>query len=183
VHFRYIVAIRSISGRFVMPQVHIRRLQPEEYAAFRDIRLEGLRLHPEAFGASLDEEEQQSSEELSARIARSFIFGGFDADDRLMGVIGLARSNSAKIRHIAVIWGMYVREKARGTGLARNLLAEAIAEGRATCRSLRLSVVSSNPAAIRLYQSAGFSQWAVDVQALRVADTYHDEILMRIDFD
>jgi ribosomal protein S18 acetylase RimI-like enzyme len=166
-----------------MPQFHIRRLQPEDHTAFRDIRLEGLRLHPEAFGASLEEEERQSPEDLAARIGRSVIFGGFDADNWLAGVIGFARSNSAKTRHIASIWGMYVRQQARGTGLAKNLLAEAMAEGKATCRSLRLSVVSSNLAAFRLYRSAGFSQWAIDTQALKVADTYYDEILMRIDFN
>lgn len=165
-----------------MPQFHIRRLQPEDQVAFRDIRLEGLRLHPEAFGASLEEEERLSPEEIAGRIGRGVIFGGFDSDERLAGVIGLARSNPAKIRHTASIWGMYVRQQARGTGLAKSLLADAMAEGKTMCRSLRLSVVSSNLAAIRLYQSMGFSQWAVDTEALKVADTYYDEILMRIDF-
>src|ERR1700754_4654917 len=80
-----------VPGTPVMPQFHIRRLQPEDHAAFRDIRLEGLRLHPEAFGASLEEEERLSPEEIAGRIGRSVIFGGFDADERLAGVIGLAR--------------------------------------------------------------------------------------------
>jgi ribosomal protein S18 acetylase RimI-like enzyme len=121
--------------------------------------------------------------EVAARIARSFIFGGFDTDGRLMGVVGLARSNSAKTGHIGTIWGMYVRKQARGTGLAKRLLSAALQEGRMTCGSLRLSVVSSNSAAVGLYRSAGFSEWALELRALKVGDIYYDEILMRIDFD
>ncbi|WP_155774431.1 GNAT family N-acetyltransferase [Rhizobium etli] len=44
-----------------------------------------------------------------------------------------------------------------------------------------LSVVSSNVAAIRLYRSMGFKEWAVEVEALKVGDIYHDEILMRLE--
>jgi len=36
----------------------IRRLEPHDAAAYRDLRLEGLRNHPEAFGASWEDERQ-----------------------------------------------------------------------------------------------------------------------------
>jgi len=45
----------------------------------------------------------------------------------------------------------------------------------------RLSVVSSNRAAIRLYESFGFNAWAIDTEALKVGDVYHHETLMRRD--
>lgn len=85
------------------------------------------------------------------------------------------------MRHIASIWGMYVRPAARGTGLSRLLMAAAVDDARTTCRSIRLSVVSSNGAAIRLYESFGFKAWAIDTEALKVGDVYHDETLMRLD--
>jgi ribosomal protein S18 acetylase RimI-like enzyme len=56
-----------------------------------------------------------------------------------------------------------------------------VEEAKTTCRSIRLCVVSSNDAAIRLYESFGFSVWAKEVEALKVGDVYHDEILMRLD--
>ena len=37
----------------------IRELVPEDAAAFRELRLLGLQLHPEAFGSSYEEESQQ----------------------------------------------------------------------------------------------------------------------------
>ncbi|MCS0457352.1 GNAT family N-acetyltransferase [Rhizobium favelukesii] len=79
------------------------------------------------------------------------------------------------------IWGMYVRPVARGSGLSRKLLATIIEEVGTTLRSLRLCVVSSNQAAIRLYKSMGFEEWAVEVEALKVDDGYHDELLMRLE--
>ncbi len=85
------------------------------------------------------------------------------------------------MRHIATIWGVYVRPEGRGTGLSRSLMIAAIDEARQTCRSIRLTVASSNAAAIRLYESLGFKAWAIDTDALKVGEIYHDEILMRLD--
>ncbi|TDW26215.1 FR47-like protein [Rhizobium azibense] len=76
---------------------------------------------------------------------------------------------------------MYVRQTLRGTGLSRLLLSAAVDEVGTLLRSLRLSVVSSNVPAIRLYKSVGFEEWALEVEALKVGETYYDEILMRLE--
>jgi len=164
-----------------MQRFSIRRLDRDDASMFKDIRLEGLARHPEAFGASHDEELDYSLTQIGDRIENSTIFGGFADDGTLVGVVAVARSKGAKMRHIATIWGMYVRPEGRGTGLSRSLMIAAIEEARQTCRSIRLTVVSSNTAAIRLYESLGFKAWAIDMEALKVGDTYHDEILMRLD--
>jgi RimJ/RimL family protein N-acetyltransferase len=49
-------------------------------------------------------------------------------------------------------------------------------------RSLRICVEANNRAAIELYEALGFSAWAVEKQALRVGDHFHDEFHMRLDF-
>ncbi|NTF42014.1 hypothetical protein A6U86_04970 [Rhizobium sp. AC27/96] len=159
----------------------IRRLERSDAPAFRDIRLEGLERHPEAFGASHEQELQYSETQIADMISNSVVFGGFAEDGALAGVIAVARSKGAKMKHIASIWGMYVRPDARGTGLSRLLMEAAVKEAKTTCRSIRLCVVSSNGAAIHLYESFGFKAWARDTEALKVGDVYHDEILMRLD--
>ncbi|WP_349958269.1 GNAT family N-acetyltransferase [Rhizobium sp. ZPR3] len=164
-----------------MQRFSIRRLDRDNASMFRDIRLEGLARHPEAFGASHDEELDYSLTQIGDRIENNAIFGGFADDGMLVGVVAVARSKSTKMRHIATIWGMYVRPEGRGTGLSRSLMIAAIDEAGQTCRSIRLTVVSSNAAAIRLYESLGFKAWAVDMEALKVGNIYHDEILMRLD--
>ncbi|MBN8952018.1 MULTISPECIES: GNAT family N-acetyltransferase [unclassified Rhizobium] len=166
-----------------MQHFSIRRLQRDDTSLFREIRLEGLNRHPEAFGASHEEEEAYSLAQIGDRIESNAVFGGFADDGALVGVVAVARSRGVKMRHIATIWGMYVRPQGRGTGLSRLLMVAALDEARRTCRSIRLTVVSSNAAAIRLYESLGFKAWAVDIEALKVGDTYHDEILMRLDTD
>ncbi|NLR96106.1 GNAT family N-acetyltransferase [Rhizobium sp. P38BS-XIX] len=163
-----------------MSRFNIRRLERSDVAAFRDVRLEGLERHPEAFGASYEDELAHSASQISDRIANNCIFGGFTDADALAGVIAIARMKGAKTHHIASIWGMYIRPEARGSGLSRQLMHAALDEATA-CRSIRLCVVSSNHAAIRLYESFGFKEWAKDSEALKVGDVYHDEILMRLD--
>ncbi len=157
----------------------IRQLDAADAAAFRQLRLEGLRDHPEAFGASHDEEAALPLTDFADRLAANLVLGGFDGD--LQGCIALARGRSAKTRHIATIWGVYVRPAARGTGLAARLLDAVIARGLEDCRSLRLSVSATNQPARRLYQRAGFTDWALDREALLVDGIFRDEILMRLD--
>ena len=164
-----------------MQQFSIRRLQRDDASIFTDIRLEGLALHPEAFGASYEEELNHTLTQVGDRIEGNVVIGGFANDGMLIGVAGVARSKGAKMRHIASIWGVYVRQQARGTGLSHSLMAAALEEARVNCRSIRLSVASSNVAGIRLYESFGFRTWAIDTEALKVGDTYYDEILMRLD--
>ena len=45
----------------------IRRLTPADVESYRDIRLEGLRLNPEAFGSSYEEERDRAAEEFVGR--------------------------------------------------------------------------------------------------------------------
>ena len=159
----------------------IRQLTATDAEGFRAIRLEGLHRHPEAFGAAFGEEARLSPADFAARLADTLVLGGFDAAGTMQGVIGLARDPAAKSRHIATIWGMYVRPPARGTGLAARLLDAAMAAAFRGCRSIRLSVAATNQPAQRLYRRAGFTAWATDREALLIDGRFHDEILMRRD--
>ncbi|QPB21568.1 GNAT family N-acetyltransferase [Rhizobium sp. 007] len=159
----------------------IRRLDRNDASSFREIRLEALANHPEAFGASWVEEQSQSGAQFADRLENGLVIGGLFDDGMLAGTIGVSKSKGIKTQHIGSIWGMYVRQTARGTGLSRLLLSAAIDEVGTILRSLRLSVVSSNVPAIRLYKSVGFEEWAVEIEALKVGETYYDEILMRLE--
>lgn len=163
-----------------MTQFKLRRLRGDDAPSFREIRLEALVSHPEAFGASWEEEQSQSLASIADRLERGYVVGGISDAGVLTGIIGLSKSTSIKTQHIGSIWGMYVRPTARGSGLSRLLLA-AIIEVGSTLRSLRLCVVSSNQAAIRLYKSMGFEEWAVEVDALKVGEKYYNELLMRLE--
>jgi ribosomal protein S18 acetylase RimI-like enzyme len=83
---------------------------------------------------------------------------------------------AAKLRHKGVLWGMFVRPEARGSGLAAALVARVIEE--AGLEELRLTVVSTNTAAVRLYTRLGFTPYGLERRALKVEGRYYDELLM-----
>ena len=86
----------------------------------------------------------------------------------LAGVAGLLVPDTTKSRHKGVLWGMFVQPDVRGTGLAALLLARVIEHAAETVEEVRLTVVASNIAAVRLYTRAGFSRYGLERRALKV---------------
>ena len=160
------------------PQFILRRLSPADAADYRMARLEGLQNHPEAFGASWEDEAAKPLAWFTERLEQNVIFGGWLDASRLMGLAGLAIPTAPKLRHKAVLWGMYLRPEARRTGLAAALLTRVLAEAATTVEEFRLTVVQSNTAAVRLYTRAGFTPYGLEHRALKIGDQYHDDLLM-----
>lgn len=160
-----------------------RRLTPADAEAFRAIRLEGLQRYPASFGASYDDEHTQALEWFRARIADHAVFGGYVSDGTLAGVAGLLVPPGAKLRHKGMLWGMYVRESARGTGLAQALLDCVLAHARGVVGEIKLEVAPDNFAAIKLYAAAGFVEYAREPRALKIGGTYHDSVFMTLRFE
>ncbi|GAB2936507.1 GNAT family N-acetyltransferase [Hafnia psychrotolerans] len=161
-----------------MKTLSVRRLNVNDLDDFRRVRLEALRLHPDAFGASYEDWNKKPTQFFAERLLGDCVFGGFDLQNTLQGIIGVSCSAAPKLSHIATIWGMYVRAEMRGSGLSRALLAAAL-EAAKSARTIKLSVVTTNHAAQALYRSFGFTEWATDTAALFVNGVFHDECLMR----
>lgn len=155
-----------------MAQFLLRRLTVSDAEAFRDLRLEGLRNHPEAFGSSFEEESERPLAWFTERLEENLVFAGCADDGHLLGVAALGIQKGLKQRHKAFLWGMYVRAEARGTGLAAALVARLLHEARGKVEETRFSVVTSNEAAIRLYRRHGFQDYGLEPRALKVADRY-----------
>ena len=98
----------------------IRRLEPTDVDAFRAVRLDALRLHPAAFGMAYEDEAELDRAQFADRLAAPGItrFGAFDAEGRMVGLVGLQSPAGAKQRHKAHLFSMYVDAAHRGTGLA-----------------------------------------------------------------
>ncbi|GHC62371.1 GNAT family N-acetyltransferase [Limoniibacter endophyticus] len=162
-----------------MPALILRRLRTRDAEAYRAIRLEALRLHPNCFASSFESEETQPLAFFKKRISDSTLLGAF-LNEGLVGTAGLRAENSAKIEHVAHIWGVYVQSHLRGYGVASKLMSELLVAARGY-RSIRLTVTVGNEAALALYASLGFEAGARDREALKVNDEFYDEILMRLD--
>ena len=163
----------------------IRRLGPEDAAAYTALRREALGDAPLAFSSSPEEDAIRDLEIVRARLAASadaFVFAALDATDALVGMIGVRREPQRKGRHKAIIWGMYVTSAARGSGVADELLTAAVdaARSMAGVTWVQLSVSSTAHAARRLYERAGFLAWGTEPDALRDAGQSADETHMAL---
>jgi ribosomal protein S18 acetylase RimI-like enzyme len=158
----------------------IRRLGPADAAAYREIRLEGLERHPEAFGSTYETEAVLSLEDFARRVTDVPTFAA-ERDGRLIGLAGLARETTAKRRHRGTLIRMYVRPEARGSGAADALVEAVLDHARAEgLDSVILAVTVGNEAARRLYDRHGFVVYGVEPAALRVGDhDYDDELRIR----
>ncbi|MBL6077526.1 GNAT family N-acetyltransferase [Belnapia sp. T18] len=157
-----------------------RRIGPDDAAGFRSLRLEALRLHPEVFAADWAEEAARPLDWFADRLASNEVWAVATPDGALLGMAGLTRHAAAKLRHKAVLWGVYVRAEARGTGLSAALVGAVLAAARGTVEEVRLTVTAGNEAAIRLYEGFGFRTYGREERALRVAGRDYDDVLMAL---
>jgi len=155
----------------------IRPIGRDQPGIFRDLRVEALREPPDAFGASYETEAMMPLEFFAGRLAGNTIFGGFRGDE-LFGTAGFMIEAGLKRDHKGLLWGMYVRPAARGTGLAGDLVRAVIDHARDKVELIHLTVVSDNTSARRLYTSLGFEEYGVEAKSLKVDGRYLDEVMM-----
>ena len=163
--------------------VVLRPVCQEDVEAFRELRLEALRTHPEAFGADYATE---AARPLSYWLTTLERFCGDTAviflavqQGQLLGMVGLQPGFSVKTQHAGVIWGVYVRPVWRLQRLAEALLHACITWAqRHHMQQVKLVVVNTNVAAIRCYARCGFTVYGLESQAIYHDGHYYDELLM-----
>lgn len=159
----------------------IRRLGPADVAAYRTLRLEALRSHPEAYSSSFEDELKEPTAFFARRIPS--IFGCF-VGDTIVGTASLVVATGLKLRHKGLVVGVFLDPTHRGRGLARALMEAVIEAARADgLVALRLGVTIGNEPAERLYRALGFRQYGVEVDAIRVGGVGFDEALMALDLE
>jgi len=163
-------------------QIQIRRLTPADASLFRDIRLEGLRCNPEAFGSTFEAENAQPLTFFSERLGGTASFGVFH-DSELVGIAGLLIRERQKEAHKGRLVGVYVRPSARKAGLGRRLVETTVEFARQRVELIQLSVVSDNEQARRLYERLGFLEYGIEKKALKQDGRYYDEVLMAKDLN
>jgi len=180
----------SLAHDAVGVSVQVRELTATDMSAFRILRAEALRAHPEAFIPGPDEGRSRLLTTMTLRVRNhwmmngSFLLGAF-RENHLVGAVGVLRGVRAKQRHTALVWMLYTEPQVRGQGIARTLLLAAIDRCRRDpdLELLRLSVGNESQAARQLYTSLGFEVYGREPRALKLADRYVDILLMTLDVD
>jgi ribosomal protein S18 acetylase RimI-like enzyme len=145
----------------------IRRLGPGDVACFREIRLECLRLHPENFGTVWEVERERPDADVARVLDEHQFWGGF-RNSALEGIVGFYVMPRATERHRGVLYAMYVREAARGTGMAEALVRAVIDHAKPLVDLIWLKVAAGNEPARRLYARLGFETYGLEKASLRV---------------
>jgi L-amino acid N-acyltransferase YncA len=163
--------------------MHIIPLTAADAPRYRALMLEAYVRAADAFTSTAQERQAQPLswwvDRIAAPSGRSRSFGAF-ANEALVGAVALEFSLRPKTRHSALVIGMYVRPAARQLGAGAQLLQAAVAEARSKpgLRVLRLTVTEGNEEAVRLYESAGFSAWGVEPQAIRTPSGFKAKVHM-----
>jgi GNAT superfamily N-acetyltransferase len=160
----------------------LRSARVTDAPAFRDLRLEALKKHPESFSsdyaANLAFPSTFWEQRLNDLGQAGTVFFAVHAGD-LIGMCGIHRESSPKVQHTATIWGVYVKEDWRGLGITEGLISRctgwAIEKG---VKVVKLAVVTTNTPAIKAYTRCGFSVYGVEPMAICINDTMYDEMLM-----
>jgi RimJ/RimL family protein N-acetyltransferase len=155
----------------------IRRLGPGDAAQYQALRREGFVRFPRLFRYAPEDEDEVAPAEVERRLAEQFVAGGF-VDGALAGIAGFSRFSGRKLRHKGLLWGMYVRPEAQGTGLGGALVEAVLDHARGQVEVVQLTVMDGNPRARRLYERHGFVEYGREPAAVKAGDEYLDEILM-----
>jgi RimJ/RimL family protein N-acetyltransferase len=159
--------------------MNMRVLNETDAAAFQTVRLRSLREHPESFGASWEDEQSRSTEDVAAQLRddppNTCTLGAF-VGHVLVGIVSLNRFVRPKVRHKAILGGMYVAPEARGNGIGAALLDAALVHARAMdgVRDVSLAVTVGNETARNVYLAAGFVPWGVEPRYINVDGQFFD---------
>lgn len=134
------------------------KLPPEEWLAYKELRLESLKTEPSAFGASYQEALyrpdvywQGRLEDAAAGTGNWLLFAR--ENDTLVGMLAAFAEGE-----IAEVISVYVTESLRGQGVSKRLLSALLTEIAASgsVETMRLTVNTDQLPALALYRRFGF---------------------------
>jgi ribosomal protein S18 acetylase RimI-like enzyme len=167
--------------------VEIRLFTEQDAQVLWDLRMLALETDPWSFVESPEELREISVDEYASRLrtnnATNFIVGAFEQRTAL-GMTGFYQEKPIKRRHKGWIWGVFVKPDARGRGVARSLMAEAIKHAKTIdgLEMILLTVSVDQPAPRKLYQSLGFRSIGVEPKGIKIGAEHHDEEHLVLEF-
>ena len=158
----------------------VRLLTPSDAIEVRRLRLEGLRLAPQAFGSAWEEEAPHPLAWWKSRLQGPAKWFGADIGNELAGLTVVSLNLRMKHAHCADIGAVYVGENFRRRGVAFALMQSAMGYlATENIQNATLTVSADNTAAQKLYAQFGFSVCGQLQRELNVNGSFIDELIMR----
>ncbi|WP_052465942.1 GNAT family N-acetyltransferase [Mobilicoccus massiliensis] len=132
----------------------IRRLAPEEWQTYRQVRLTALRDSPSAFCATLGQSEAYPEQTWRDWCTQPSWFAFVDDEP-----VGMARTFRDEHRDLPILVSMWVSPAVRGTSVATDLVRCVVDQARADGDDgVLLDVIDTNARARALYERMGFTE-------------------------
>jgi GNAT superfamily N-acetyltransferase len=139
-----------------MSDITVRALDEDEWQVYRDVRLAALEESPEAFVATLEEEQGYDEDYWRLRMRRSRRLIAQNGDGRPVGVASVGDAKESP-ETVAELFGLWVTPAARGTGVATKLVQAGAQTAREQGRThLAYWVGSDNGRAVAFASGFGF---------------------------
>ncbi len=168
----------------VLEPIEIVQLQPDEWPAYRKIRLEALRTEPQAFGSSYANNLQHPDTFWQRRLQQALAGEeGWLLFARSQGqLVGLIGAYVSETPGVADIISVYVTPAHRGRGIAKRLMDAMIDTLRATgsFHKLTLTVNTQQTAAIALYRQFGFQITGQIRSPMGDGQLYDEHVMERV---
>jgi len=151
----------------------IKKLEKNDWKKWKEIRLEALKKSPDSFLSSFEEESKNSDEFWLEQLEQSLKFGYF-IDDKIIGCCVLSIEKAAKIAHTATVFGMYVKDSNRGSGIGLALVDFVKIYAKQNCiKHLYLGCNAQNFSAIKLYRKCGFKVYGTRPDPAFIGNALH----------
>jgi GNAT superfamily N-acetyltransferase len=162
-----------------MSDYEIRSLGPDDATAYFAMRLRCMHDAAAQFRSAPEDVEREGLAHWQSRLESNDerIVGVFDGDT-LIGIGGIARDWRVKLRHKALLFGMFVAPEAVGRGVGRAIVDALIAHAHGFVASLHLTLMADNDRALALYERAGFTVYGCEPQSVMQPGGPGDELLM-----
>ncbi len=157
----------------------LRRLDPADAEVFFALRLRCMHDAAAFFRKSPDDVRAEGVDLWRARLAGAHnrIVGAFEGDT-LIGIGGIAREPHDKLKHKALLFGMFVVGEAAGRGLGLAIVEALIAEAEGWVQSLHLTLMADNHRARALYERCGFVSYGCEPGSVLRDGIAEPELLM-----
>jgi ribosomal protein S18 acetylase RimI-like enzyme len=133
-------------------ELELVRVWPDDWEAFRDVRLRSLADAPQAFASRYDDWVAAPEQRWRSRLTDVPLTLLARAEDDTVGVVSGVPDGEESVQLIS----MWVDPVARGTGVATALIDAVVEWAAEQQRSAYLMVRSDNARAISVYKRAGF---------------------------
>jgi len=130
----------------------VRRLGPDDWEAFREIRLRSLADSPDAFGSTLERERAFTEDDWRERACSGSVLVYDQGRPVAMG------AGFAERPGFLMVVAMWTEPERRGEGLGGRVLDAIVDMARSLGLRAHLFVMLENPEAARLYERHGFAR-------------------------